>query len=173
MYIFLISHSCVFSWPRCSHHRASTCMLRFGRSGFFRLSRYLIPIPGLESSTPSVQRACVCAYSHTHTHVHYPSALKNTETQTTHLSFLPSKTTSHAKPQVQSQTSWTHPPSSPNAEWNNCAHMCVRMHVCVCACAHTYTYIYIYMHIHTYIYIYIHTYIHIYIHIYTYIYIYI
>ena len=51
-------------------------MPRFGPSGFFRPSRYLIPTPGLASSTPSVQRACLCVYSHTHAHIHYHSRLK-------------------------------------------------------------------------------------------------
>ena len=40
---------------------------------------------------------CVCVYTHTYSHT-LPLALKNIETQTTLLSFLPSKMTSHAKP---------------------------------------------------------------------------
>ena len=86
-------------------------MPRFGPSGFFRHSRYLIPTPGLISEYPiCAAGVCVCVFTHTCPHT-LPLALKNIETQTTaaasssraeglpsYLSFLPSQMTSHAKP---------------------------------------------------------------------------
>jgi len=50
-------HTYVESWVHAGlvHTHTNTYIPRFSPSGFFRPSRYLIPIPGLASSTPSVQ----------------------------------------------------------------------------------------------------------------------
>jgi len=106
----------------------NTYMLRFCPSGFLRPSRCLFPIPGLTSE----YRICavcvyVCVYTHLHPHT-LPPALKIEKTQTTPLSLLQSKITSHAKQQVPSYTSWAPPSSFPNAEWTNCTYMSAYAH---------------------------------------------
>jgi len=74
----------------------------FGRSGFFQLSRCLIPTPELISEY-SICAVCVCVCIYTHVHPHtLPPALKIEKTQTTPLSFLLSKITPRAKQQVPS-----------------------------------------------------------------------
>jgi len=75
-------------------------MPRFGPSEFFGPSRCLIPTPGLTSEYPICAVCmCVCVYTHIHPHT-LPPALKIEKTQTTPLSLLLSKITSHAKQQV-------------------------------------------------------------------------
>jgi len=51
---------------------------RFGPSGFFGSSRYLVPIPGLTSSDPRAVCVCVCIFTHIHTRtLPVPSRVKN------------------------------------------------------------------------------------------------
>ena len=73
------------------------CMPRFSPSGFFGPSRCLIPTPGITSKYfICVVYVCVCVYAHPHPHT-LPLAWKVEKTQTTPLSLLLSKITSHAK----------------------------------------------------------------------------
>jgi len=106
----------------------NTYMPIFGPSGFSGPSRCLILTPGLTSEYPiCTVCVCVCVYTHLHPHT-LPPALKIEKTQTTPLSCLLSKRTPHAKQQVPSETSWTPPPSFPNAEWTNCTYMSAYAH---------------------------------------------
>jgi len=68
-------------------------MKRFCPSGFFGPSRCLAPTPGLTTEYP-ICAVCVsvCIYTHIHPHT-LPPALKMEKTQTTPLSYLPSKIT--------------------------------------------------------------------------------
>ena len=75
-------------------------MPKFSPFGFCGPSRCLVPTPRLTSKYPiCAVCVCVCVYTHTHPHT-LPPALKIEKTQTTPLSFLLSKITSHAKQHV-------------------------------------------------------------------------
>ena len=47
----------------------NTYMPRFSPSGFFRLSKCVVPTPGLTSSTPSAVCVCVCVYAQRRPHL--------------------------------------------------------------------------------------------------------
>jgi len=114
-------------------------MPRFSPSGFLGPSRCLITTPRLISKYPiCAVCVCVCVYTHLNPHT-LPPALKIEKTQTTPISLLLSKITSHAKQQAPSYTSWTPPPLFPNAEWTNCTYMCAYVHPVASVYANVYT----------------------------------
>jgi len=76
----------------------NTYMLRFNPSGFFGLSRCLVPTLGLTSEYPMCS-VCACVRMHTHTPTYTP---KTEKTQTTPLFLHLSKMKKQAKQQVLS-----------------------------------------------------------------------
>ena len=105
-------------------------MPRFSPSGFFGPSRLQVshPDPWAHIRVPHLCSVCVCVRLHTPTPTYTLTRVKNRQ-YTDNTPISPSvKITPYAKPQVPSQTSWTPPPSCPNAKWTKCTYMSAYAH---------------------------------------------